>query len=215
MAKQRQSRRRRGHRSVGQRLRAALVLFAVEGKTEWEYLLALQQARYDRRLAFRPVARSDKTSLRNLVEAARRAERENRGCHVWIVCDTDKNSDHRERVESWLEENDHHHLALTHPSFEYWLLRHIDGEGSPQTAAQAENELKKRMPDYQKGARFHTSFVEKIESACERECKRRSSIGEPDLWAGDPGTTCHDMIAFLDFLVADHERREMKLKERK
>ena len=214
MVKRQRSRPRtpRGVRDV-KRLPAWDVVFEVEGKTEERYLSALQQSRYDHRLVLKSEAPKNASSLFNLIKAARRSEKDHRGSHIWIICDTDENSAHREALESWLRESEYHHIALIHPSIEYWLLEHLCDAASPQNARQATEALKARMPEYRKGASL-SSVTDGIDKACERERKRWNSAGQPDLWGGSTGTTCHLMIGFLDELAQKHEREEKLLKEK-
>ena len=211
MVKRQRSRPRtsRGVRDVAKRLPAWVVVFEVEGKTEERYLSALQQSRYDHRLVLKSEAPKNASSLSNLIKAARRSEKNHRGSHIWIICDTDDNLVHRKDLESWLcESEEYHHLALTHPSIEYWLLEHLDDAASPQNARQATEELKKHMPKYQKGDTLPSTIADGVDKACEREHKRWNSVGRPDLWDGSVGTTCHLMIEFLDALAQEHERQE-------
>lgn len=215
MATHQQQRRQRGRRPVQTRLQAELVLFAVEGKTEKEYLTALQKERYDHRLAFQQIASLNKTSLRNLVEAARKAEKGNRNRHIWIVCDTDENAAHRDLLHEWLEVSERHHVALTHPSIEYWILQHYCDAGAPQTAHDAVRKLREYVPKYKKGMTFSDAVLKSVDAACDRENRRRPNGDEHELWDRCAGTTCHKMIAFLDDLARDHERRERELSEGK
>lgn len=82
-----------------------LVVLAVEGATEREYLKALNQWRYRGAFAFDFCRNRDKSSLKNLiVSIKRKADDVGRdgAAGAWIVCDVDDNAPHIHDLENWL-----------------------------------------------------------------------------------------------------------------
>ena len=73
-----------------------LVVLAVEGATEKQYLNALNQHLYDRAFSFIFCRNVSKSSLKNLVEKMRGKIKELEGESIpisgaWIICDVDVN----------------------------------------------------------------------------------------------------------------------------
>ena len=84
-----------------------LVLLAVEGATEKEYLKALNQHRYRGAFAFDFCRSGDESSLKNLLVNVKRKAVELGSESVsgaWIVCDVDENRPHAKNLQKWLTE---------------------------------------------------------------------------------------------------------------
>ena len=82
-----------------------LVIFAVEGKIEREYLKALNQSRYGSGFSFEFCPTFDKASAKNLLVSIKRKLRDlgrDGGAGAWIVCDVDQNNAHAEGLQEWL-----------------------------------------------------------------------------------------------------------------
>lgn len=124
MAAKRKSRMtdgRRGRRQVGTQRVREKVRLCVEGPSEEQYLRALLEHRHPGvfvpdfcgRTGKRP---DRKTSLRNLLEQARRAEadatRADLDLAIWIVCDVDQNDAHRSQLVRRLDKSEPHRSAL-------------------------------------------------------------------------------------------------------
>lgn len=93
-----------------------LVVLAVEGATEKQYLNALNQHLYGRAFSFTFCRNDSKSSLKNLVEImggkVKELERESISISgAWIICDADVNQPHRAILKKWLSEKmDFHHV---------------------------------------------------------------------------------------------------------
>lgn len=108
---------RRGGSAPGSRSPKEVVHFCVEGLTEERYLRALLEHRYPeilvpRFLGRRGKGRAWKTSLVNLVRAAKQGERSwqrsERGQVIWIVADAAANEVHQAELQRWLDDAVHH-----------------------------------------------------------------------------------------------------------
>lgn len=198
----------RGRRGRAGTLRPKpLVVFCVEGQSEESYIKALRELRYNDEIAFQfPLERG--TSLKNLLEACRLAAN-NPDCRdsaaYWIVCDVDRNRDHADDLDGWLQEA-RNRIALSNPCLEYWLLLHFTSSPKCSNAANAKKELKRHRPEYRKGLgpsdKFWERIVEKTDDAVERETTRQSSMRrDPSAWPDGPGSQMPALIAWLDELL--------------
>ena len=74
-----------------------IVVLAVEGATEKQYLNALNQHLYGRAFSFTFCRNNSKSSLKNLIDGIRDKVKREKGEGIsgsWIVCDVDKNETH-------------------------------------------------------------------------------------------------------------------------
>lgn len=204
-AKTRPRRRRGQYRSKG-RLPKERVVFCVEGESEKVYIRALVEGRYGDAIV--PVfwARKRESSLRNLIETARRrAKNEDIGRGVWILCDTDQNDVHRPMLEDWLEKGRGNcYAAVTDPCLEYWLLLHYVDSPHCGNVGAAQDELKKHLPHYVKGKTLPRALIHETDRAVRRERMRQTSADTSGIWPGHRCSQIPDLIAWLDELI---ERR--------
>ena len=80
-----------------------VVILAVEGATEREYLKALNQWRYRGAFAFDFCRNRDKSSLKNLIVSIKRKADDvgrDSAAGAWIVCDVDDNAPHIHDLEN-------------------------------------------------------------------------------------------------------------------
>lgn len=122
----------------------SLVLFAVEGATEKEYLKALNQHRYRGAFAldFCGSGSSSESSLKNLLVNVKRKASDLGSDNVsgaWIVCDVDENQPHAENLEKWLTERSRlsRGVVLSNPCIEAWFVYHCANTCSSRTAGSA------------------------------------------------------------------------------
>ena len=191
----------------------SLVVFCVEGKTEESYIKALRKFRYNDEIAFHFINERG-TSLKNLVEACRRAAK-NRdlrgGSACWIVCDVDRNKGYFDALDKWLQETKNR-IALSTPCLEYWLLLHFVDSPNCSTAARALDELRQHWPEYKKGldpSKGFEKIVEKTEDAVSRERTRQRSMDrDPKAWPDGPGSQMPTLIEWLDELAKESAKPE-------
>ena len=117
----------------------SLVLFAVEGATEKEYLKALNQHRYRGAFAldFCGSGSSSESSLKNLLVNVKRKASDLGSDNVsgaWIVCDVDENQPHAENLEKWLTEQSRLSRGVVRLSLREHVLE-PDRRFRPQRAA--------------------------------------------------------------------------------
>lgn len=70
---------------------------------------------------------------------------------VWIVVDVDNREKAKfDSLYTWNDENKKHGLAISNPSFEYWLLLHFDSGDNVQSLSGCILKLKHYLPSYKK-----------------------------------------------------------------
>lgn len=66
---------------------------------------------------------------------------------AWLVVDKDEWSDEQlGELHAWTQEADNHHLALSNPCFEYWLLLHFE-DGTGKRSSQA-RDCRDKLKEY-------------------------------------------------------------------
>ncbi|MEU0516947.1 RloB family protein [Streptosporangium sp. NPDC006007] len=109
--------------------------------------------------------------------------------HVWCVCDVDNFN-----VADALKKADvcGVRIALSEPCFEVWLILHkVDWRRSFQNAKEAERELKKILPKWDKANLKMEDFRADIEVAAHRAKK----LGEPP--NNNPSSSMWQLVEFL------------------
>ncbi len=127
---------------------------------------------------------------------------------VYCVFDKDTHETYHETVRRIAERNPSgiFHAAVSVPCFEYWLLLHFTFTTSPYTATGKSSvagkvlrELKKVMPDYEKGSYgIFSSLSSQIEFA--KENATRSLQHAKANHTDNPTTCIHDLIDYLQNL---------------
>ena len=193
--------------------------FCAEGQTEELYVRALLQYRYEGMFAPQPLGPRSRrpgreTSLVNLIEHARRAEkqwkRSERGQTIWIVCDADANAPHREALKRWLKDESHR-CAMQAVSIEAWLLKHCDGATRPLTAGEAFSRLQKQWPEYVKGRDIPKWMIERTDEACKRERDFLAGKNGSGVWPVERSSQLPALIAYLDERKRELDKRKQEL----
>lgn len=185
-----------------------VVILAVEGATEREYLKALNQWRYRGAFAFDFCRNRDKSSLKNLiVSIKRKADDVGRdgAAGAWIVCDVDDNALHIHDLENWLAGVSGYlrAVALSNPCIEAWFVYHCADVCSSRTASAVVEELlsKWERGAYEKAMEIPQWFIEGTDAACSRVKHRRASFEKgATAWDEAPWTDMPELIAWLDQL---------------
>ena len=185
-----------------------LVIFAVEGKTEREYLKALNQSRYGSGFSFEFCPTFDKASAKNLLVSIKRKLRDlgrDGGAGAWIVCDVDQNIAHAKGLQEWLEERSTlpRGVVLSNPCIETWFVYHCANTCSSQTAGSALKELQNKWKQgtYAKGMSIPEWLIDQTDEACSRVQRRRLSFAKgATAWDEAPWTDIPELIAWLDRL---------------
>ena len=189
-----------------------VVILAVEGATEREYLKALNQWRYRGAFAFDFCRNRDKSSLKNLiVSIKRKADDVGRdgAAGAWIVCDVDDNAPHIHDLENWLAGVSGYlrAVALSNPCIEAWFVYHCADVCSSRTASAVVEELlsKWERGAYEKAMEIPQWFIEGTDAACSRVKHRRASFEKgTTVWDEAPWTDMPELIAWLDQLSPRH-----------
>ncbi len=187
-----------------------IVVLAVEGATEKQYLNALNQHLYGRAFSFTFCRNNSKSSLKNLVEimGEKVKELEREGISIsgaWIICDVDVNKPHRAILKKWLSEKTdfHHGAALSNPCIEAWFVYHCADVCSSGTASAVVEELvsKWERGAYEKAMEIPQWLIDHTDEACLRVQRRRASFAQgATAWDGAPWTDMPELIAWLDRL---------------
>ena len=191
-----------------------LVVLAVEGATEKQYLNALKQHLYGRAFSFIFCRNDSKSSLRNLVEImggkVKELKRESISISgAWIICDADVNQPHRAILKKWLSEkmDFHHGAALSNPCIEAWFVYHCADVCSSWTASAVVEELvsKWERGAYEKAMEIPQWLIDHTDEACLRVQRRRASFAQGvTAWDEAPWSDMPELIAWLDQLSPRH-----------
>ena len=189
-----------------------VVILAVEGATEREYLTALNQWRYRGAFAFDFCRNRDKSSLKNLiVSIKRKADDVGRdgAAGAWIVCDVDDNAPHIHDLENWLAGVSGYlrAVALSNPCIEAWFVYHCADVCSSRTASAVVEELlsKWERGAYEKAMEIPQWLIDQTDDACSRVKHRRTSFAKGvTAWDEAPWTDMPELIAWLDQLSPRH-----------
>lgn len=190
----------------------SVVILAVEGATEREYLKALNQWRYRGAFAFDFCRNRDKSSLKNLiVSIKRKADDVGRdgAAGAWIVCDVDDNAPHIHDLENWLAGVSGYlrAVALSNPCIEAWFVYHCADVCSSRTASAVVEELlsKWERGAYEKAMEIPQRLIDQTDDACSRVKHRRTSFAKGvTAWDEAPWTDMPELIAWLDQLSPRH-----------
>ena len=189
-----------------------VVILAVEGATEREYLKALNQWRYRGAFAFDFCRNRDKSSLKNLiVSIERKADDVGRdgAAGAWIVCDVDDNAPHIHDLENWLAGVSGYlrAVALSNPCIEAWFVYHCADVCSSRTASAVVEELKSKWERgaYEKATEIPQWLIDQTDEACSRVQQRRLSFAQgATAWDEAPWSDMPELIAWLDQLSPRH-----------
>lgn len=189
-----------------------VVILAVEGATEREYLKALNQWRYRGAFAFDFCRNRDKSSLKNLiVSIKRKADDVGRdgAAGAWIVCDVDDNAPHIHDLENWLAGVSGYlrAVALSNPCIEAWFVYHCADVCSSWTASAVVEELKSKWERgaYEKATEIPQWLIDQTDEACSRVQQRRLSFAQgATAWDEAPWSDMPELIAWLDQLSPRH-----------
>lgn len=70
---------------------------------------------------------------------------------AWLVVDKDEWTDAQlDELASWAAKDEKHHLAVSNPAFEYWLLLHFEEGTGLGTKKQILAKLSRALPNYDK-----------------------------------------------------------------
>lgn len=97
------------------------------------------------------------------------------GDEAWVVVDRNGRSKQEfAPPAAWTKQHKNHHLAISNPRFEYWLLLHFEDGNDIGSAQDCDRRLRRkgRLPDYRKGINVRQFPPERIREAARRARRR-------------------------------------------
>ena len=92
---------------------------------------------------------------------------------AWLVVDRDEwPSEQLDALYEWTKGRSHRFLALSNPSFEYWLLLHFEDGAALQSKEDCLCRLKRHLPNYDKQIKAQDFSRERIREAVRRAQQR-------------------------------------------
>lgn len=182
--------RRRFRRPLGERRYKKLFVIATEGtKTEPLYF-----SRFDSDMSVVRVCclrgkrgSSPPQVLRRMTDFLER-EGLRQTDEAWLVVDRDCWTDEQlHRLNDWSRLRHNHGMALSNPSFEYWLLLHFEDGLGVRTLRECVDRLRRWLPSYDKGFDRYKICQDQIEAAIRRAKTRDKPMVED--WPRDFGQT--------------------------
>lgn len=159
-----------------------------EGETERDYLAmnaVVASIQSGERVALKMVrghkGQTDPASLVRQMKAHLRKEDFRSEDEAWLIIDVDDwTEDQIATAIRWEESDRRHHLAISNPKFELFLLMHYCDAFECSTSADVDNRLRRYWPDYKKRiplGRFSQQQVLEA-TARSRRCSRGDLIGK-------------------------------------
>ncbi len=141
-------------RKSGTRRYRTVCWVSAEGSTERDYFGMDVFREADVSLRFpkdvHPDRRNPAAVLKRFQKALR-AEDFRASDEAWIVVDVDEwDREEIDALYAWAEEDDRHHVVVSNPKFELFLLMHFEKASGCTTSAKVDAALKRHMPSYDK-----------------------------------------------------------------
>lgn len=141
-------------RRVGVRPYRPVCWISAEGQTERDYfsMNVFKEARAV--VKFPRNIHPDRRNPAQVLKRFQKALKENdfrSGDEAWIIVDVDEWDDAELRaLIEWQEADARHHVAVSNPKFELFLLMHFDRGNGCTTSAKVDSALKRYLPRYDK-----------------------------------------------------------------
>lgn len=166
-------RNRYAARSVGVRSYRKLFLIAVEGEvTEKEYFDGLRIHCDETIIRTKCIAGDSASSPEDVLKRMKwsmQKEGLRPTDEAWLVVDKDEWSNQQLNfLHRWTETDKRYHLALSNPSFEFWLLLHFEEGKSAHTSSVCRNRLRKHLGHYEKHIDIAKFTLARIKNAVRR-----------------------------------------------
>ena len=148
------SKRRRYKRAVGTRRYKKMFVISTEGtNTEQQYFSMFNNdsATICIKCLKSKTAGAAPAYVLNRIRNFLKRERLRKNDEAWIVVDKDTWTDEQlTDLHNWSRSDTNYNLALSNPSFEYWLLLHFDEGNSIASPSDCLERLKRNLPNYNK-----------------------------------------------------------------
>ncbi len=188
--------RRKYSRPIGQRRYRRMFFLSTEGtNTEPQYFCMFNDASTVIHVKVIKHRGADpKSVLREMRRYLEEGELRKRD-GAWLVIDKDRWSDTQlQPLYEWSQTDARYGLAVSNPSFEYWLLLHFEDGDGIASAGDCLRRLKKHLPGYDKNLRIE-SLRSRVNEAVSR-AERKDTPLCPD-WPRTTGTTVYRLVKNL------------------
>lgn len=177
-------------RSVGSRQYRNICWVSTEGQTEKDYFSMDVFRQTGLSIKFPRDIHPDRrypTQVLKRLQKEMKSSKFKRGDEAWVVVDVDEwDETEFEELLKWEASDGRHHLAVSNPKFELFLVMHFSPAGGCTTPAATDAALKRLMPRYAKRL-TRTQFTrEQVERAIACAEGKRASCKEA---LPEPGMT--------------------------
>jgi len=115
---------------------------------------------------------------------------------AWLVLDCDQNSeDTLQELYQWTQSNEHYHLAVSNPQFEYWLLLHFENGKKISNGKECVRRLRYYCPNYTKNDIQPHKYEKGIDKAIRRAREKDSPPCKS--WPRQNGSTVYLLVEEL------------------
>lgn len=116
-----------------------------------------------------------------------------KGDEAWVVVDVDRwEKSEFSKLLNWVEADSRHHLAISNPKFELFLLMYFDKGNGCTTAQVIDSALKRCMPQYEKRINVDQFGAEDVKVSINNASMKRRSCNNI---IPDPGMTDAYLLA--------------------
>ena len=157
-----------------------VIYLATEGHTEAEYFV-MSVFRKSSAYVVQPLRKSSDNNSSpyatlQLVKKGMRNKRLENGDQVWVLVDRDDwTQEDLSSLIKWADEAPNHHLAISSPKFELFLLHHYEDAKGCTTSKTIDDRLKNHWPDYRKHVPRDQFGAAEVEAAVTRSERKRVS----------------------------------------
>ncbi len=180
----------RFRRSSGLRSYRKLIVIATEGaKTEQQYFAMFNnQHSVIQVKCLRSGHKSSPHQVLKRMEDYLREESLRSTDEAWLVVDRDQWTDEQlNELCTWAERHRNYDIAISNPSFEYWLLLHFEDGHHIVSSEECCARLRRHLPTYDKGIEQRIFTEDRIKNAIRRGKMRDNPPCAG--WPRDLGTT--------------------------
>ena len=165
-------------RKIGGREYRDVCWVSAEGQTEKDYLRMNVFKNAPAAVKFpkdiHPDRRNPAAVLKRF-QKAMRTENFRKGDEAWIVVDVDTwGKDEFAELLSWAESDPRHHLAVSNPKFELFLVMHFERGSGCTTPQKVDATLKRYWPRYDKRVSATRFSLDEIKTAVDAARTRRT-----------------------------------------
>jgi hypothetical protein len=186
-------------RKTGGRKYRDICWVSAEGQTEKDYLRmnvfkdSSVVVRFPKEI--HPDRRNPEAVLKRFKKAIN-AEDFRNGDEAWLMVDVDTWSEYEfAKLLSWANSDPRHHLAVSNPKFELFLVMHFERGRGCTTPQKVDEALKRNWPQYNKRVSATQFSLTEVEAAVENAALKRASC--KDALPAPGMTDAHLLIARL------------------